>query len=634
MSVRAPLRLSESAETAALSVTHAPIGKGGKNWVTRTAPANTGQLPAYIQNIRNALIRNGKDESSATAIAVGTVKRWAAGGGGVHAEVRAAAAKAVAEWEALKAKSGAEKVAEATVGQVRDAEQSLRSAALARIAVLEQQLGQDGLVALLAEGMLAEAASWAPTLKRTASASNEVSRHEVYDGGQHVGTLAVQRGYGPKEPDRHTAFTINGQRLGSMASKGDAVQALRKHLEEAPARVIAVPSLGKHLVARPESYSGQTSYMQYSTEQAARQAAGLPAAPTQPELDAKVTAVAEMLRFDLVSLDGLDVPPLRRVQEARRADPFDLIAEGFSSGELRDFRGKWEKGGEVHRFAKLTPRDVPGQNTRVGRPKPAAQTRYEGGVTRASAAARTAHAAKPQIAPKQPKDGPKVRTLADAVGSGAWTRSAAKATRTLKAQRVLEGDDLVKAVAAGTATDTEHLHRVRNADGSLGQYSPERLALHQRIIDNMLQGKGVHPGSAQAIFTAGGPASGKSGLVKTGDSSFERAIGKESTVQMPSDVVHADPDIVRTQLPEYQALVKAGRSDASSLTHEEASFLAKQLTRIALGRQHHILVDTVGDSGPGKFAGKIKDAKRAGHKVSVHYATTDIQTALARAKKR
>jgi hypothetical protein len=95
--------LAESAQTAALSVTHAPIGKGGTNWVTKSKPGNQGQLPAYIQNIRNAMMRDGKDESTATAMAVGAVKRWAAGRGGVSKEVQAAAAKAVAQWESVKA---------------------------------------------------------------------------------------------------------------------------------------------------------------------------------------------------------------------------------------------------------------------------------------------------------------------------------------------------------------------------------------------------------------------------------------------------------------------------------------------------------------------------------------------------
>src|SRR5205823_2781319 len=89
------------------------IGKGGRNWITRTAPGNRGQLPAYIQNIRNAIMRDGKPESTATAIAIGTVKRWAKGIGNVSATVKAAAAKAVAEWLALRGKSKARKVAKA-----------------------------------------------------------------------------------------------------------------------------------------------------------------------------------------------------------------------------------------------------------------------------------------------------------------------------------------------------------------------------------------------------------------------------------------------------------------------------------------------------------------------------------------
>lgn len=87
-----------SAETPELSVTHAPIGHEGV-WHSKKPPL---QLPAYIQNIRNALMRNGHGESEAHAIAVGAVKRWANGKGKVTPEVREASAKAVAEWEELK----------------------------------------------------------------------------------------------------------------------------------------------------------------------------------------------------------------------------------------------------------------------------------------------------------------------------------------------------------------------------------------------------------------------------------------------------------------------------------------------------------------------------------------------------
>lgn len=74
-----------------------PIG-AGKNWVNEV-----GGLPLYIRAIAQALLRSGHSERQAIEMAVGTVKRWAAGGGKVTAATRARAAKAVAEWEAKKA---------------------------------------------------------------------------------------------------------------------------------------------------------------------------------------------------------------------------------------------------------------------------------------------------------------------------------------------------------------------------------------------------------------------------------------------------------------------------------------------------------------------------------------------------
>lgn len=60
-------------------------------------------LPAYIEHIANALIKHGHSESEAIQIAVGVVKRWASGGGKVDANTRAAAQKALGEWNAEKA---------------------------------------------------------------------------------------------------------------------------------------------------------------------------------------------------------------------------------------------------------------------------------------------------------------------------------------------------------------------------------------------------------------------------------------------------------------------------------------------------------------------------------------------------
>jgi hypothetical protein len=97
--------VEKSEQTPELSTHHSPIGHEGV-WHSKKPPL---QLPAYIQNIRNALMRAGHGEQEAHALAVAAVKRWAKGDlkwGKKHhvtPEVQAASARAVAEWEKLRA---------------------------------------------------------------------------------------------------------------------------------------------------------------------------------------------------------------------------------------------------------------------------------------------------------------------------------------------------------------------------------------------------------------------------------------------------------------------------------------------------------------------------------------------------
>lgn len=104
--------LREAADSLMKASTHKhglEVKKGKRdNWVERAgAGGRGGQLPAYIQHIALAIEKRGKTKSQAIAIAVGTVKRWAAGGGKVDSNTRAAAAKALSEWEALRARAHA-----------------------------------------------------------------------------------------------------------------------------------------------------------------------------------------------------------------------------------------------------------------------------------------------------------------------------------------------------------------------------------------------------------------------------------------------------------------------------------------------------------------------------------------------
>jgi hypothetical protein len=75
--------------------------KPGSNWVQ-----GSGGLPTYICEIARAIKRTGKSTQNAIQIAISRVKVWASGKG-VDKDTQAKAAKAVAEWEALKAKSKA-----------------------------------------------------------------------------------------------------------------------------------------------------------------------------------------------------------------------------------------------------------------------------------------------------------------------------------------------------------------------------------------------------------------------------------------------------------------------------------------------------------------------------------------------
>lgn len=88
-----------------------------KNWVEES-----GGLPNYICRIAKGVMKGGKSKSQAIAIAVSRVKKWAAGGDDVDADTQAKATKAVAEWEALKAKNKAGNVVKASRSREEEAE--------------------------------------------------------------------------------------------------------------------------------------------------------------------------------------------------------------------------------------------------------------------------------------------------------------------------------------------------------------------------------------------------------------------------------------------------------------------------------------------------------------------------------
>ena len=90
----------ESLDTARASTEKHPLGKPGGPGLWHHKGM---ELPPYIQNIAKAIMeKRGIPLGQAIAIARGATKRWASGRGKVHSEVRAAAAKTSAEWDAKR----------------------------------------------------------------------------------------------------------------------------------------------------------------------------------------------------------------------------------------------------------------------------------------------------------------------------------------------------------------------------------------------------------------------------------------------------------------------------------------------------------------------------------------------------
>ena len=105
--------LEFTAQTPIVSTVHHPFGKpnGPGLWHVKGM-----ELPAYIQNVAHALIRNGQAHGESEAIhkAVGIVDDWAHGRtpngkGKVSPQVQSAAVKAMAEFRVKQARAHASK---------------------------------------------------------------------------------------------------------------------------------------------------------------------------------------------------------------------------------------------------------------------------------------------------------------------------------------------------------------------------------------------------------------------------------------------------------------------------------------------------------------------------------------------
>jgi predicted ABC-type ATPase len=143
-------------------------------------------------------------------------------------------------------------------------------------------------------------------------------------------------------------------------------------------------------------------------------------------------------------------------------------------------------------------------------------------------------------------------------------------------------------------------------------------SVHQRILKEALNVAPAEPGEQKrAIMTMGGPASGKSSMLKDIDT---------------SRFVKVDPDSIKEQLPEYQKNV-ADRNNtfrgAAWHAHAESSDVAKTIMREAIKNGNHLIVDGTGRDTK-SFLAKMDMLKAAGYTVHVAMPHLPVEQGMKR----
>lgn len=158
-------------------------------------------------------------------------------------------------------------------------------------------------------------------------------------------------------------------------------------------------------------------------------------------------------------------------------------------------------------------------------------------------------------------------------------------------------------------------HLVTDASGT--HFTPERQALHDKIIKDIVAG---HKAQANPAFVmlGGGPASGKTKAAEAAEKEFP-------------DAIKIDPDEIKKSIPEYK---KMSPEEAAAHVHEESSYLAKRVQAEALKTKSHVVLDAVGDSSATNVKGKIDQAHAAGYTAHARYVTVPTDVAQERAHAR
>jgi predicted ABC-type ATPase len=201
--------------------------------------------------------------------------------------------------------------------------------------------------------------------------------------------------------------------------------------------------------------------------------------------------------------------------------------------------------------------------------------------------------------------------------------------QTLVPERGRESDPVMFAEPSLPVGLDPEKHSIARHIGPDGKLTPERRALHDRIINKKLEGFEPQRNREMMILGGGGGA----GKTSTANKGFFRE--PDGRVTINSDDLKLEFPETKTMISRLDRLptgsVQAGHPDLlwAQLTHQESSYLAERMRVEALNRRLNFTIDGTG-SKINKVNQQLAAARAGGYRTTAAYVSIDIEDGIGR----
>lgn len=155
------------------------------------------------------------------------------------------------------------------------------------------------------------------------------------------------------------------------------------------------------------------------------------------------------------------------------------------------------------------------------------------------------------------------------------------------------------------------------------QWDPDRLALHQQIIDRVIARYDHVPRSRRAVMAGGLPGAGKTSVLRG-----------QADHLMPIDPDEMKAELIAAGgLPDVPGGEHLSPMELSTVLHLESSWLADQLLRRAAAEGIDVLIDaTMGEQAAPRS--RIELLQQHGYSIRGMFVDVDVDTSLRRTQER